>query len=159
MKFLVATLKEADDILSYYNDLDEESLKISNIYTCNIEEIKRCIESESTIIYLLYEDDIIVSIIKAKLGKNEKSHVSCFKLSTRLKYRNQGYIKKLIEYAISDLKKYNIKIIRIKIFSWNKPAIATVEKSGFTLSGRIVMSSYDEFLNEYIDDLLYHKFL
>lgn len=159
MEFSIATVKDKENILEYYMELDDESSKISRIKTYDLEIIESWIISEAIELYLLYEGDLLLSVIKASMGIGDESHSSCLNISTRQIYRNNGYAKKLIRYAIVKLKQRGIKIVRVKIFSWNKPAIVTIEKSAFTLSGRIVMSHYDEDLCDYIDDLLYHKFL
>lgn len=159
LEFSIATSKDKKNILNYYMELDSESTKISRIMTCDSEVLDGWIEDEFVNLYILYEGQTIVSLIKANCGKGDQSHSSCLNISTRQDFRNRGYAKRLIEYVINELKEKKILIVRVKIFSWNKPAIATIEKSDFTLSGRIVMSHYDEDYCDYIDDLLYHKFL
>lgn len=159
MEFRIATMLDKKNILEYYMELDNENAKVSRLKTYNEKILIEWIESRFTKIFLLYDEELLVSVIKANLGQGDESHCACLNISTRQAYRNNGYAKLLISYSSNELKKNKIKIIRVKIFSWNKPAIVTIEKAGFTLSGRIVMSHYDEDLCDYIDDLLYHKFL
>ncbi|MGB3368289.1 MAG: GNAT family N-acetyltransferase [Acidaminobacteraceae bacterium] len=159
MEFSIATINDKKNILDYYMELDSESYKIFRLKTASLDIVEEFIRNELIDLFLLYKDNVLVSVIKSSKGNGDGAHSSCLNISTRQKHRNKGYAKKLIKFAIDQLKKDNIKIIRVEIFSWNKPAIATIEKAGFTLSGRIVMSHYDEELGDYIDDLLYHKFL
>jgi len=159
LEFSIATINDGKNILDYYMEIDDESSKVSRLKTCDARIVDKWISNELIDLYLLYEDTILISVIKANRGKGDESHSSCLNISTSQKYRNKGYAKELIKYAIDQLKKVKIKIIRVEILSWNKPAIVTIEKAGFTLSGRIVMSHYDEDSCNYIDDLLYHKFL
>lgn len=159
MKFLVATVENVKEVQNYYDELDCESLKAIKLKKFDLLNLIQLIESGRVIFYLLYNEKDLVSVVKAKLGEGERAHSSCLFISTKENFRNQGYAKSLIRYATDELRKNKIKIVRLKVLSWNKPAIATVEKAGFTLSGRIVMSNYDEDINEYIDDLLYHMFL
>jgi len=159
LEFSIATIDDKKNILEYYTELGNKGYKISGLETSDVCVADEWINNELIDLFLLYKDNVLISVIKSIKGKGDESHSSCLHISTRQKHRNKGYAKELIKYVINQLKKDKIKIIRVEIFSWNKPAVATIEKAGFTLSGRIVMSHYDEELCDYIDDLLYHKFL
>lgn len=64
-------------------------------------------------------------------------------LSTVKKYEKKGYAKKLLEYAISEMKKLDIKKIELTVVKTNERAVNLYSKMGFTVK--------EELLDEYGD--------
>lgn len=158
MEFSTAKADDIPNIVTYYKNLYKENINKREDMHSHI-LVDSWLNTSNIRLYLLYEGDNLVSIIRVNIGENNKSHSAYMNVSTKLTYRNLGYAKKNMEYAMKCLRAEGIKILRVKVLSWNKPAIARVEKSGFILSGRIVMDHYDQECEDYIDILLYHKFL
>lgn len=160
MKHIEAGLAHLDMIFEFCNDLNKENTKMSFADIEDKSMILKWIESDHVRLYLALDSDgKLVSMLRADIGSQNKSHSAYIAAATKVDERNKGLAQELVKYSLRKLKEEGIKIVRTKIYSWNKPSISTIEKCGFTLSGRIVMHEYDEDLEDYIDDLIYHKIL
>jgi len=105
------------------------------------------------------ESGRLIGLLKATRGKENKAHSVYLAAATHPDFRKQKVAVHLTLFALEELKKEGIKIARTYIYSWNTASIATIEKCGFTQSGRVVMHEYDEVTQSYIDDLIYFKHL
>ncbi len=105
------------------------------------------------------DDGKLRGLLKATRGKDNKSHSVYLAAATHPDYRKMNIAYSLTLFTLEALKEEGILIARTYIYSWNRASIATIEKSGFTLSGRVVMHEYDEVTKTYIDDLIYYKLL
>lgn len=105
------------------------------------------------------ENGQLTGLLKATRGKDNKSHSVYLAAATHPDYRKMNIAHRLTLYALEALKEEGVKIARTYIYSWNRASIATIEKCGFTLSGRVVMHEFDEATQTYIDDLIYYKLL
>jgi len=105
------------------------------------------------------EEGHLRGLLKATRGKDNKSHSAYLAAATHPGHRKMKIAQSLTLFALDALKKEGVLIARTYIYSWNLPSIATIEKCGFTMSGRIVMHEFDDVTLTYIDDLIYYKLL
>lgn len=160
MKHVEAGSTHIDKIFEFCNDLKRENAKMSFADIEDKSTLIKWIESDFVRLYLTIDSDgTLLAMLRADIGSGNKSHSAYLAAATKIEARNKGIGQDLVKYSLKKLKDEGIKIVRTKIYSWNKPSISTIEKCGFTLSGRIVMHEYDEDLEDYIDDLIYHKIL
>ncbi len=126
------------------NDFNKYYMNLINIFTrtpivqtyenfCNILDK---IQNQGSLIYVIEEDNIIVSTLKLnieqKLHNNFSSVGHIEDVVTHPDYRNKSYASKLIEYAINECKKKNCYKI---ILCCNPDKITYYEKCGFIKKG------------------------
>jgi len=106
-------------------------------------------------------DDVghVRGLIKATRGKGNKSHSVYLAAATHPDHRKMNIAYHLTLFALEALKAEGALIARTYIYSWNKASIATIEKCGFMMSGRVVMHEFDDVSQTYIDDLIFYKLL
>lgn len=105
------------------------------------------------------ENEVVTSMLKGARGADKKYHSVYIACAVKKKFRNKKLAFQITNYALKEMKKDGVLIARTKIYSWNEASIATIKKCGFEEGGRILMHEYDECLNAFIDDLIFHKVL
>ncbi|MDD8048591.1 MAG: GNAT family N-acetyltransferase [Thomasclavelia sp.] len=142
MKIVNASLKDLDNVSSLEIECFNKEMAASK------ETFKKRIETYGDYFYLLYEGDILVSMVDS-LSSNDQHlidemyHDESFHqlngtsqmllgVLTKPSYEGKGYASKLLEYVINDLKKRNKELI---VLTCLKDKISFYERFGFINQG------------------------
>lgn len=68
-------------------------------------------------------------------------------------------VSKLTEFALGEMKKEGITIVRIHVYSNNLSSINTIQKMYFVRAGAALLHHRDLSSGTYVDDLILHKVL
>jgi len=82
--------------------------------------------------YLLLNDEEIIGVFS--FFENEIGNVA-----VNSKYRRQGYGRKLIELALSNMQKRRVSPIILTVAKWNKNAIALYKSLGFEIAKETIV--------------------
>jgi ribosomal protein S18 acetylase RimI-like enzyme len=124
------------------------------------EELKSWLSNENLFLYVAECKDKVVGLLRAIRGSETyKRHAVFLSIAIHPDFRNQGIAKELTNTGLEDMKKDGIVIARAYIYSDNIFSVNTVLKLGFTLAGSVHMHHYNEKLQQYVDDLIFHKIL
>ncbi|OJV63172.1 MAG: hypothetical protein BGO41_10770 [Clostridiales bacterium 38-18] len=147
-----------DAIFELCQRLIEENARMSFTDIENIEHLEKWFNDTNVLLYgKLNEAGQLIAMVKATRGVGNKAHSCYLAAATHPDYRKESQASSLTNEVLDDLKNRGVLIARTYIYSWNHASIKTIEKCGFTLSGRVVMHEYDEITGDYIDDLIYYK--
>jgi ribosomal protein S18 acetylase RimI-like enzyme len=155
-------LKNVRKFQEYINSLVKESAQIQKNKKATLKEEKEWIKSrlkkagnrQEVTLVAEYEGEIIGSA-SIKLDWGRQSHVGHFGISIRKGYRRMGlgtYLtKEIIKLAKKELKP-SPKMIRLSVFSTNKPAIAFYKKLGFKKVAQIPKQI--KFMDKLVDEII-----
>lgn len=95
----------------------------------NLENIKK----KKHVILAFEHDQKIIGSCGVKREEGMRRHMVTFGIAVEKEYRRQGIATKAVPILISFAKKRmkGIRIIKLDVFSYNKPAIAAYKKIGF----------------------------
>ena len=109
--------------------------------------------------FAFYDDKPVGMIVYSFNKKSKIKHIAnIFGFYVKKEYRNQGIGKRLIENALSNIKK-NGKIIKIDLYvnSGQKAAVKLYMECGFKTVGRL--KKYLFIGGKFYDELIMEKFL
>ncbi len=146
-RILKSDLKNAKKFLNHINLLVEEKamLLINKKQTLKDERtfLREKIKNEkrdASVCLIAECTGLIVGLTDINLKSYSKSHIGNFGISIRHGYRGVGLGKHLmteiIKLAQKELKT-KIKIIKLEVYSNNKPAIALYKKMGFEIIAKL----------------------
>lgn len=151
---------DLDAIYKFCHLLREENARMSFADIKDHSQINEWLSDPLVSVYGDFGDDgQLRGLLKSTRGKDNKSHSVYLAAATHPDHRKMSIAHRLTLFALEALKEDGVLIARTYIYSWNQASIATIEKCGFTMSGRIVMHEFDELTQTYIDDLIYYKLL
>lgn len=154
------TRQDAKEIYELCTLLRDENARMSFTDIVSIEGLEIWFNDESVSLYGTYDaDNHLIAMLKSTRGKGNKAHSAYLAAAVHPNYRKQSLASELTLKVLEKLKSEGILIARTYIYSWNTASIATIEKCGFQMSGRVMMHEYDEISGGYIDDLIYYKVL
>jgi ribosomal protein S18 acetylase RimI-like enzyme len=140
-------LKNAEKFQNFINSLIEEDVQISLNKKSSLKEEKKWLKEQlkqiidrKTVLLVAECDKKIIGITDITLNKERQIHVGNFGITIRKNYRGIGLGSYLIEEIIKLAKKElkpQPKIIRLSVFSTNKPAIGLYKKFGFKRVAKI----------------------
>lgn len=152
--------QDTDAIFDLCQLLKEENARMSFTDIEDKQQIKQWLDDPAIFLFGAFDDNgKLKGLLKATRGKDNKTHSVYLAAATHPAYRKKHVAENLTLFALESLKNEGIKIARTYIYSGNTASIATIEKCGFTQSGRVVMHEFDEVTQSYIDDLIYYKLL
>lgn len=152
-------LGDVDKILKLFDELREENLQVSFSKIKDKDILLNMLNNKDMYFYVALVNNEIVGVFRGLRGEDYKKH-SCFlTVAIKKSFRGNGIAKILTEYGLIELKKEGIKIARAYIYSDNRASIFNIFKLGFTMSGSVHMHHYNEKLDRYVDDLIFHKIL
>ncbi len=134
-------LKRAKKFQIFINSLIEEDVQILPNKKYSLQEEREWLEKQSKniknskAIFLVAEyKNEIIGTASIDLGANRQSHVGNFEITIKEGYRGMGLggrlMNEIIKLAEKELKP-KPKIIKLSVFSTNRPAIALYKKQGF----------------------------
>ncbi len=132
-------LKQAKKFKDFNDLLIGEDLKIRRNKKISLEEIVdklknnlKNIKKKNSVFLIAEHDNKIVGATSVGLNSGKKDHVGEFGITILKDYRGIGLGKTLMTEVIKlAKKKLKIKIIRLSVYSINKPAIKLYQKQGF----------------------------
>ncbi|MDO8436230.1 MAG: GNAT family N-acetyltransferase [bacterium] len=155
-------LKNVKEFQKFINSLIKENAKINLNKNLSFQEEQKFLEGqlrkikEHKTVFLVAEDKKrIAGTSEISLGEGRQNHVGIFGITIRKGYRGIGLgtclMENIIELAKKELKP-RPKIIRLSVFSINKPASALYKKLGFLEIAKIpkVIQYGDGFIDEII---------
>jgi len=160
IELLIVNRSHRQEVFRLCQMLREENARMSFTDIASEEELDQWFDSPEIYLYGAFDaDGQLVGLLKATRGKGNKSHSAYLAAAVHPAFRKQQVAKTLTEYGLIKLKAEGILIARTYIYSWNTASIATIERLGFTQSGRVFMHEYDPTEGGYIDDLIFYKLL
>lgn len=151
--------KDALKALTLFKKLRDEQAEVSFTEYYTEEAIQSWFDAQGTYVYVAAEDDVILAVVRAMLGEEGKQHAVVLTVAVDYNFRGQSLAKKLTLYCLDQVKKEGVKIARAYIYSNNYSSVATILSCGFVMAGCIHQHHYDERLERYVDDLIFHKVL
>jgi len=140
-------LRNVKKFQDFINSLIEEEAKIMFNKRFSLkeeekwmEERLRKIKSQKAILLVAEYNNMVVGTTGIDLGLGRQAHVGNFGITIRKGYRGMGLgsylMKEIIKLAKKELRP-KPKIIRLSVFSTNKPALALYKKFGFKKVAKI----------------------
>ncbi len=150
--------KHSEGIFELCQRLKEENARMSFTDIEHIDQLENWFNDSNVLLYGKFsESGQLIAMVKATRGVGNKAHSCYLAAATHPDFRKESLASSLTNEVLDDLKNRGVLIARTYIYSWNRASIKTIEKCGFTQSGRVVMHEYDELTGEYIDDLIFYK--
>lgn len=138
-------------------ELDAEGAGVSFTRLKSIEDTEELLADQRTFLYGAFENDKLLGVFRARQGGPGKEHSCYIAAALTAASRRQGIARKLMNYALKDLKANGIWMIRAWVYSNNHPSICSLLDAGFMWAGTNHCHQWDEKEQDYVDDLLFHK--
>ncbi|MEI7424655.1 MAG: GNAT family N-acetyltransferase [Candidatus Staskawiczbacteria bacterium] len=164
-KFNKSDLKNAKAFQAYVNALVKENAMIGLNEKVDMkgerEYLNNAVKKSKKKIHLVaMYDGSPVGASNIILEKKVSSHIGTFGISIAKDYRGIGLGKKLMTEIIELAKKKldpKPKIIQIKVYATNKPAIALYKKMGFKIVAKLPKQV--QYKGKLVDDFIMNKYL
>lgn len=102
----------------------------------------------------------VICIVKGRRDlSKEKSHAAFLSCATHPKERGKNLAIKLTNFALEEMKKEGVNIVRIYVYSNNQASLNAIKKFDFTKAGVVLRHHIDLNTGEYVDDIIFHKIL
>lgn len=130
-------------------------------YSCQ-EELLEWLPDHQHLVYV-HTDPQTEEVLAIVRGRREntvqKKHAVFLTAATHPSARGRGLAAKLTEFALEEMKKLDVNIARIYVYSDNAASLAAVSKMDFVHSGTVLRHHFCTKTGTYIDDLIFHKIL
>ena len=164
-KFNKGDLKNAKAFQAYVNALVKENAMIGLSEKVDIkgekEYLNNAVKKSRQKIHLVATcDGMPVGVSNISLEKRTSSHIGTFGISIAKDYRGMGLGKKLMAEIIELAKKElnpSPKIIQLRVYAVNKPAIALYKKMGFKIVAKLPKQVQHK--GKLVDDFIMNKYL
>jgi RimJ/RimL family protein N-acetyltransferase len=100
-------------------------------------------------------DGKIIGEAEIRVGQDTSAHVANFGIAIAKEYRNIGLGTEVMKTIFEEAKKIGMKIIILKVFSFNSHAIKTYESIGFKPFGVLPKGIYK--YKKYADEIYMYK--
>lgn len=157
-----ASRNDFDGIYAFCQKLIAEAVQMSFVDVTSPEVLESWFEKSEYDMYIGVLEEAphkVVGMLRTKVGTGDQSHSIYLSCAVDPEYRNHSIATAVTDFGLADQKEQGILIARTLIFDWNTPSIKTIEKCGFTCSGRVVMVIIDPITGKPVDDLIYYKVL
>ncbi|WP_353893066.1 GNAT family N-acetyltransferase [Proteinivorax hydrogeniformans] len=138
-------------------ELKEEKAGVSFVSLNSKEDIEKMLDDQDIYLYGAFQDKVMIGAFSARRGKENKKHSCHIAAAFTKACRGKGISQKLMDYALADLKKEGIWMIRAYVYSHNKASVGSLLSCGFTWAGTVHKHQWNEEEGRYIDDLIFHK--
>lgn len=155
--YRIATLEDTKAILAFGRELKHQNARMSFTEYDTIDYIKDQLSDENIRVFIGLDQGQVVAMFRGIRGTGLKDHSVYVACAIKKDYRKKGLATGITNFALDYFKDQGILIARTKIYSWNKASIATIKKCGFQESGRVVMHEFLPDINDYIDDVIFHR--
>ena len=148
-------IKNAKAFQNYLNALVEENAMIEKEY---LEDIVK--KSKTRVVMVIMCDDRPIGIANVTQEKHASNHICVLGVSIAKEYRGQSLGTKLITQIIETAKKEiepKPKIIQLRVYAMNKPAIGLYRKLGFEQVAKLPKQIY--YKGELVDEFVMNKYL
>lgn len=152
-------LKDAQALYEFCYKLREEHAEMSFAKVEGIEDVIEWIENDHEHLFMMREANHIIALVKAKQGLEEREHSAFMSAAVIKSRRGEGLVSQLAAQVYPRLKERGIKIIRAYIYSNNHASISSVLKEGFQCTGAIHMHHFNKKTQDWVDDMVFHKYL
>ncbi|MGP6293904.1 N-acetyltransferase family protein [Caldiplasma sukawensis] len=133
--------------------MDEKIYMVSDYYLYSERGERELIKSPSDLNLVLEFQGKIVGILKVQRGYYRKTfHTGVLTIAIEKEFRNRGFGKKMIEFALQWAKENGIEKLSLEVFSTNENAISLYRSVGFHIEG--VRKKHFKINGEYVDDVL-----
>ncbi|MFT9495451.1 GNAT family N-acetyltransferase [Anaerosolibacter sp.] len=152
-------LEDLPRVVDLFRELALEKAEVSFAEILSEDEIKGWLTDEDVFVYVAVDENQLLAVFRAIRGKQNKRHAANLTAAVGKKHRGYRVAKELTLYSLERLKQAGIKLVRTYVYSDNRASINTVLSCGFTFAGSVYQHHYDEALDAYVDDLIFHKIL
>ncbi|MFH0854510.1 MAG: N-acetyltransferase [bacterium] len=121
------------------------------------DELKE-VKNKQKVYLVAEENNIIVGSTEVGAGAGRADHIGTLHIAIRSGYRGMGLGKYLMDSVIKLAKrKLKVKIIKIPVFSTNKPAIGLYKNRGFKKVARVPKQF--QYKGKMVDEIILLKYL
>lgn len=160
IKFKALDTTDVQNVWLFIGALIAESAEVSFTEVSGAEEVQDWVNSEEEMVYLAYENDQLMGILKGRRESlPEKQHAVFLTAAIQPIARGKHLAKALTEYALGEMKQRGVLIARIYVYSDNIASLNAVKKLNFEQSGIVKMHHKDLETGLYVDDYIFHKLL
>lgn len=153
-------LSDVDSVWKFLEAIKQENSQVSLVEVPSKEQVEEWLENDNLFLYIAECKDLVVGLLRATRGTEPyKRHAVTLSIAVHPEYRSQGIAKELTNTGLEDMKQDGVIIARTYIYSDNTASINTVLRLGFTFAGSVLMHHYSNELEQYVDDLIFHKIL
>lgn len=157
-----ATIEDFEGIYAFCQKLIVEDVHMSFVDVSSREVLNQWFETPAYDMYVAVLEgspETVVGMLRTKRGSGDQSHSIYLSCAVDPVYRQHSIATQVTDFGLEDQKEKGILIARTLIFDWNTPSIKTIEKCGFSCSGRVVMVIVDPVTGQTADDMIYYKLL
>lgn len=155
--------QDVDSVLEMFKGIKEEKIDMSFANISTKEEVLNFVDNPAELTYVVVGDDKPNHVLSLLRGKRtmtpEKQHAAFLTAATHPDVRGKGFVGKLIEYGLGEMKKEGVNIARIYVYSDNTSSVNAVKKMNFESAGAVLRHHKNVETGEYVNDLIFHKFL
>jgi ribosomal protein S18 acetylase RimI-like enzyme len=154
---------DLDSVWVLIEFLKAEGADITFTELATKEEALEWVNNPAQLTYVAMKADEPYRVLCLVKGRRDltpgKSHAAYLTAATHPDLRGTGLAVELTNYALSQMKNEGVNIARIYVYSDNHASLNTVKKLGFVHAGTVLRHHKDQFTDEYINDLIFHKTL
>lgn len=154
---------DVDSIWSLIEILKEDGAEISFTELTEKEQVLSFVDNPAQLSYVAVTTEKPSRVLCLVRGRRdmsvEKSHAAFLTAATHPEARGSGLAATLTNYALDEMKKCQVNIARIYVYSNNQASLNAVAKLSFVHSGTVLRHHRDLYTGEYVDDLIFHKVL
>jgi RimJ/RimL family protein N-acetyltransferase len=154
---------DLEGVWALIEHLKKEGAEVTFAEIAAKEEAMQWIDNPAHLTYVAVEDnqpDVVFALIRGRRElSSEKTHAAFLTAATLPLVRGTGLAAELTQYALCEMQKEGVNIVRIYVYSDNNASLAAVRKLGFIHAGTVLRHHKNLKTGEYVDDLIFHKLL
>ena len=150
-------MRDVPKVLGLFGQLSVEMTSVPFDTVADEAQIATWLDRDDTFVYVAADGDLILAVIRAKRGQNNKAHAAHIALAVDERFGGRKFAVQLTYFCIDALKDEGVQLVRAFVYSNNQSSIETVLSCGFSLSGAVYKHHYDLQTDRFIDDLVFYK--